>query len=702
MVGSESEKQFLFNLSLSRLTISLVFFASGIVFLILAMRAFLNHRKGTGFLNKLLENEKRLWMLLALSVLIAGAMFFALTRQLNAYGEFKLIYQRLEPVIVWAAVISIQTAFFVLFWYSANFTEKRDKESSIEVKRDLLPVYGIFFAFTIIKLLFVTATAYGPTGRGDEMTYFDMADSFYRGFFSITQTHHYPPLYPLMLTPALVFRSWAFNGIKIINVILSTSIVFPVYLTSRSFLDKKKSLLAAILSCLIPYHLVFPRRIVSENLYFPLLMWTMYVTYARLKEKRNTIYWNILNGVLIGLLFLTRYITLATIPFFLAAWWVKPFTESDSLWRPSGKKILHLAVLIGVMVAVFSPWVISAIRDGLPVKLALGFGVASRTTEAQLTFRNFLIWVLLYTCYYVLVAAPVLPLLFLTLRSIQYDKWRDDIGRWVLQVLLLMAGFYAAVTRHSWRAYYNRDLPSAIMGRYLIFYSLPYVIIALVSFDRFGIMENGTGKRKGMIILLISLGLVVFSYLALVEGVIIPTDGNLLKSQGSVDAFFILILGNYFFILIALLYSTIALHLFSNRKKAALIVFTIVLVIYYLAGWPGYQKELMEYQTYPWLAEKIAELTPVPDQKNGEAERVSVYLPLETNTQQRAEIYNGLRVRGVNNTHIADFSPEAANEMPTKKGFIIYSYSGEESIEGSSKHIYSFNGEQFLIEPIER
>jgi len=702
LVGSDSGEQFFFNLSFSRWVLSMFIVAIGVAFLLMAIRAFLNHRRGTGFLENLQENQKRLWILFSLSVLLTIVMLFSLTRQFNSYGDFKLIYQRLEPVIVWIVVISVQTAFFALLWYSAKFTDKRGQENSTEVKKELLPLFGIFFAFVMIKFIFVTAPAYGPTGTGDEMTYFDMADSFYRGFFSIAQTHHYPPLYPLMLAPTLVFRSWAFSGIKILNVILSTSIVFPVYLTSCSFLDKKKSWLAAILSCLIPYHLVFPRRIVSENLYFPLLMWAMYVTYATPREKQYRIFWNILNGALIGLLYLTRYITLATIPFFLAAWWVKPFEGSDRLCRPNAKKVLHLIVLIAVMLAVFSPWAISAIQEDLPIKLALGFGIASRTTEAQLTLRNLLIWILLYTCYYILVAAPVLPLLFLSLRSIQYERWRDGLGRWVFQVSMMMAGFYAAVSRHSWRAFYNRDLPSAIMGRYLIFYSVPFVIIALISIDRFGKKEKSSAKRMGVIILLISLGMVIFSHLALVEGVIIPTDGNLLKSQGSVDAFFILILGNYFFVLILILYSLIALLVFSNRKKAVLTAFIFGLVIYYLAGWPGYQKELREYQTYPWLAEEIAKLAPVPDQYDWESERISVFLPAETSKQQRAEIYNGLRVRGVHNTYIADFSPEAVGEMPTSKGFIISTYSEEESTTESSKLIYSFNSNRFWIEPIER
>jgi hypothetical protein len=700
LVGSENSEQLLLSLSVSRLVISLVIFAAGIVFTGLAVRAFTSHRKGDGFLNAILESREKLWVVFYGSLVFAGLMVFSLTRQLNAYGDFKLIYQRLEPVIVWAALLFFQTAMFTLIWYSAYFVNTKEGTSINQVKQELAPVFGIFFVIVLFKLLLVTSAAYGPTGRGDEMTYFDMADSFYRGFFSVAQTHHYPPLYPLALVPALVFRGWAFAGIKLINVLLSTSIVFPVYLASRSFLNHRKSLMAAFLSCLIPYHLVFPRRIVSENLFFPLFMWGMYVTYARRGNKTSRLFWDILNGILIGMMFLTRYITIATIPFFMAAWWIKPFERKDKLFKPGWKKILHFAILAAVMLATFSPWIIGGIREGVPVKLVLGFGVASRTTEAQLTFTNLLIWVLLYTFYYILIAAPVLPLLLLSFGTIDFKKWREGLGCWIFQVLALMAGFYAAVTRHSWRAYYNRDMPSAIMGRYLIFYSVPFIIIALTSLDRFEFEKDKRRKYFLPFLFLTSFFLVAFSYMALVRGAVVQTDGNLLKSHGSVDVFFIDVLGNYFFVLVAAIYGISVFFLQTNRKRMAVTCLVFSLIVYYTAGWPGYYKNLMEYQTYPWLASKIAALAPTPDLKSGAAEMITVYVPADMDTRQRAEIYNGLRVRSVDNTIIEYYSADAAENMQTAVGFIINREIDAEPLTETTRYQYSFNGEQFIIESI--
>lgn len=704
LLGSTPQNQIFMNLSFSRLIVSLAVFILGIGFASFAVRSYILARKKSGLFNSILENQKRLWILFGCSIGLTGLMLFVLTRPLNAYGDFKLIYQQLEPLIVWVIVLSAQTSFFILVWYSAYFVVGGEKRSIQETKRELLPVFILFFAMVLIKMIFVTPTAYGPTGRGDEMTYFDMADSFYRGFFSVEQTHHYPPLYPLLFTPTLVFKGWAYAGIKLLNVIFSSSIVFPIFLISRTFLDSKRSWLAAFLSCLIPYHLVFPRRIVSENLYFPMLMWTMFVTYSYPEKKAFRLIWDILNGALIGLLYLTRYITLAAIPFFLAAWWVKPSAGDgpDRLFRPSKKKLLHFLILVVVMLVTFSPWLIGGLREGVPLRLLLGFGIASKTTAEQLTLANLLIWMMLYACYYILIAAPVFPLLILSVWTIDIKKWREGVGRWIFQVLLLMAGFYAAVTRHSWRAYYNRDLPSAIMGRYIIFFSVPFIITALITIKKIDMERIRSRFLYFLISFLIPIALVIFSYFALVEGAIVPVEGSLLKSQGSVDAFFIEVLGTYFFGWLVVLYGLTAYLLRTKRKKAAVCVLALGLIVYYAAGWPGYYQDLLDYQTYPWLANKIAELAPAPDPKSGEYEKISVFVPQDIETGQKAEIYNGLRVRGIDNTYIAKYSPDAVANMPTAKGFIIRPKTGDISYTESDQPIYSFNGKNFIIEITEQ
>ena len=701
LVGSESDSSFLFNLSLSRLFVVIVICLVAFLFVYLTVKSWLPQSNLKQKIEKHLQDEKILWRLFAAGIILAAAMLFLLTRQTNQFGDYKLIYQRFEPVIVWLAILGAQSAFFAALVYCACFVKTDHQPDFSKNMAELPALFGLYVVFVLVKLLFVTSTAYGPLGRGDEMTYFDMADSLYRGFFSVASSHHYPPLYPLSFVPALVFKGYTFAGIKLLNVLYSSSIIFPVYFLTRKFLDHKHSLIAAFLSCLIPYHLVFPRRILSENLFFPLFVWAFYVTFVVSRNRRMRLRWDILTGVMIAVLYLTRYITLAAIPFFMLAWWVKPFEGEVSLFKPGWKKISHFTLLVIAMLAAYSPWLIAGLKEDVPLKLILGFTIASRTNPEQLTLPRLLIWIVLYACYYVLVAAPVLNLLLASFTQVDFKKWREGFGRLVFQVLALMAGFYVAVARHSWRAYYNLEMPTTIMGRYLIVFSVFYFVIAVVFMAKFDRKQIKSPIKFVLWTNVLPFLMIVFSNSALIQGVIFETDGNLFKALGSVDGFLTEILGPWFFLLVGLLYSLETVLFLREKKKYFIPVLVGGLLVYYLLGVPSYYSDLMDYQTYPWLAQQISKLLPPPDLKSADAEKVTVFLPDDHESKDEAEIYNGLRVRGINGTEVLTETEDSLEQMRTDRGFIIQKLESAQDPQSGQK-VYEFNGEYFLLQEVHR
>jgi hypothetical protein len=501
--------------------------------------------------------------------------------------------------------------------------------------------------------------------------------------------------------PALVFGSYTFEGIKLLNVIASSSVIFPVYFIARHFMDRKQSLLAVLLTCLIPYHLVFPRRILSENLFFPLFVWTVFITFAKPKNARMRLPWDLLNGVMLAVLYLTRYISLAAIPFFVLAWWVKPFEGEPGLFKPGWKKFGHLAGMGAALLLAFSPWLIAGLREGVNLKLVLGFGVASKTDPAQLTLNNLVTWMVLYASYYVLVAAPVLNLLLAAFTQLDLKKWREDLGRLVFQVLALMAGFYIAVTRHSWRAFYNNAAPSKIMGRYLIVYSLLYIILAVIILAKF---DRSRVKSKPKFIFwtgVFPMALIVFAQIALFEDTLIHTDGNLFNALGSVDGFFTDVLGPYFYVIIGLLYAVEIYLLLQDKRKYLLPVLSAGLLIYYLAGYPGYYNLLLDYQTYPWLSQQVVERVRAAGKADQASDNISVYIPSNYNSQDRVEMYNGLRVRGIDNANIPILGMDDPEDMQTDLGYVIRKVSGDDA-QASGLKVYEFNGQRFTIEDISR
>ena len=700
-IGSLPSERVFLNLSLSRLTIILLIGMVGIGFGFLAVRTLSGTSRIKKSIQSTFKSQKNIWIAFFASLVVVAAVYFLLTTEKAKFLNYQQIYARFEPILVWAAVIGVQTALFAALAYCARFIDySRSPETELRVS-ELPALFGVFAVFVAVKLLLVTATSYGPLGSGDEMTYFDMAESFHRGFFSIAQSHHYPPLYPLYFMPALVFGTYAFDGIKLLNVLASSSVIFPVYFIARHFMGRKQSLLAVLLTCLIPYHLVFPRRILSENLFFPLFIWTVFITFAKPKNARMRLPWDLLNGAMLAVLYLTRYITLAAIPFFVLAWWVKPFEGEPGLFKPGWKKFGHLVGMGAALLLTFSPWLIAGLREGVNLKLVLGFGVASKTDPAQLTLYNLVIWIVLYASYYVLVAAPVLNLLLAAFTQLDLKKWREDLGRLVFQVLALMAGFYLAVTRHSWRAYYNNEAPSKIMGRYLIVYSLLYIILAVIILVKF---DRSRVKSKPKFIFwtgVFPMALIVFAQIVLFEDTIIHTDGNLFNALGSVDGFFTDILGPYFYVIIGLLYAVEIYLLLQDKRKYLLPVLSAGLLIYYLAGYPGYYNILLDYQTYPWLSQQVAEQVRAAGKADQASGNISVYIPSDYSSQDRVEIYNGLRVRGIDNANVYVLGTDAPEDMPTDLGYIIRKVSGDDA-ETSGPKLYEFNGQRFTIEDISR
>jgi hypothetical protein len=264
-----------------------------------------------------------------------------------------------------------------------------------------------------------------------------------------------------------------------------------------------------------------------------------------------------------------------------------------------------------------------------------------------------------------------------------------------------MGGFYIAAVRHSWRVYYNRVIPTIIMGRYLIVFSAVFFIIAFVTLSRFKKTTFSSKWRFMLIAQALPVVLVLFAYLTVIKGAIIPTSGDLLKSLGSVDAFFTEILGVYFFVLLFIIYGITNWLMWKGSSKTALITLTVSLVIYYAAGIPSYYQTLMDFQTFPWLAKQIVPYIQQPDPKKGGAEPVTVFLPENHNANDGVEIFNGLYTHGIDNVQIEDYSPQAVDNMVTARGFIIQKLDpATNAYKGLP--ILRFNRQDFVIIPVNK
>ncbi len=127
----------------------------------------------------------------------------------------------------------------------------------------------------------------------------------------------YPPLYSVFLAPAwLVTRDpeGAHRLMLLINIVLNSSLVFPLFLLGRKFFGRRNGLLipAVALGAILPAVAAYSFSIMAENLYIPLLAWVMVVLLRYLETPSQT--WALLLGLGTGAVVLTKSFGLVMVP----------------------------------------------------------------------------------------------------------------------------------------------------------------------------------------------------------------------------------------------------------------------------------------------------------------------------------------------------------------------------------------------------
>ena len=145
----------------------------------------------------------------------------------------------------------------------------------------LIAIAGLSVALRIVLL----AEVHGPWVFSDELYYQKLAQSIGRlGHLGLFNEHglSVPPLYSVVLAPIYALGasgSAAYAWIKIVNAILMSLSVIPIYNIARFVLPRRSSLVVAGLSALAPL-MYYTALAMSENLAYPLFLasvWAMLV-----------------------------------------------------------------------------------------------------------------------------------------------------------------------------------------------------------------------------------------------------------------------------------------------------------------------------------------------------------------------------------------------------------------------------------------
>jgi len=211
-------------------------------------------------------------------------------------------------------------------------------------------VVSSLFLLVTAFLFWLTSSINGPYIFADEAEYHWLASEIYN--FQKFYGHQYNPLYPLLIAPTFYFDDLAihFYAIKLINITVYVSIIFPSYLIARVLqISKPLAILLAFIATLGPIS-AYSHLVWADPLYYTLICWSYYfiVKYLTRVETKDIFY----AGVFIGLSFLAKQAAL----FLLISYYVYIGYAACSGNRKFDKKAIGI-ISAGAALVVL-PWII--------------------------------------------------------------------------------------------------------------------------------------------------------------------------------------------------------------------------------------------------------------------------------------------------------------------------------------------------------
>ena len=445
-------------------------------------------------------------------------------------------------------------------------------------QKDIMYMSIMYLALLVFKLIFVIGNRSFPI-ISDEFNYEFM--SWQLTEKGVYDSNHYPLLYPLLIAPAHFFGEYSYLVMKILNAVYSSFIPVITYKICRLYVEAKPSIACGIFTMVIPFQYVIPMCLMSENLYFSLFLLAIYLF---LKPYEKQMHEDIAAAVSVGMLMLTRHITLSLIPVFALLWMMKQLNKKEKF----SKIILRgLGICLGILV-VYSPWLITKLMQGHALKNIVGFGIASKTNPEQLTLTRFILSFSYYFFYVALMAAPFLGLLVKSIRGIELKK--EERFGWYNQLWFCMVGLMGmlviAATRHSWKVYYNYPEFTKMKGRYVIYISVLAAILATVTLFK----KKVEFKHKWCNVLfcyIMPVGVLLAAYLVEIAGRTSISVGSLIDMYDSMDGRRIMYNGKVFFAVAVISIVLIqAVHDFGKEKikQYLTVIFLCCIVVTELIG----------------------------------------------------------------------------------------------------------------------
>jgi hypothetical protein len=355
---------------------------------------------------------------------------------------------------------------------------------------------------SLLALAAVATTLYAIFGRRvhgpfvfmDELGYARMAQSFaHTGHFSLFSKSGltYSPLYPIVLSPIYALTSsahTAYESAKVVNAILMSLAVFPVYGIARSVLDRPRALGVAALSLAAPL-MFYTGLEMSESLAYPLTLVAIWAMLRAVREPRLGNDALMLAAIALACTARLQQVALfpAAVTAILVVALIRPERPEDGrLWSVAGAVRAHVLVFASVAVALVAV-LLRTVHNGGALPLAgrysnVGSAHASPLRVLELAFHHLAeLDLALGVVPFIgaLIAAYALAHSGFPRRALVFGAVAIATTVWLVLEVAFDAAAFDASSRPAHASQLAAALPR-IHERYLI-YVVPLFLVALVA-----------------------------------------------------------------------------------------------------------------------------------------------------------------------------------------------------------------------------
>ncbi len=340
------------------------------------------------------------------------------------------------------------------------------------MKKKLLATFILLVIIKIIIDFFISV----PLGYSDSLAYMEAAKAFFNtgNFYELATTGKFPPLYPLIISIAYIFKDTEtiLLALKIINAILSSLILFPAYLLSKEFLNKKHSYLVSLVIAFLPPIFAMSFYTFSENLFFTLFMFTIYFIYKSFTENKQS--WHILAGIGIGLCFLTRIFAIILFPLIITLIIIEIIKKR--------KVIYNKLTIILTTIIVIAPWIyIKGSVAGYTLSNILGYGAEIAVAQESSFLLQKIIWSILYTNY-TIIALAIIPFILSIYLISKYRSLKDKEKLMIeLTILTFLFSLVLAANNSGSTLVYTDH---RVIGRYMSICFPLFILLSCINYKR--------------------------------------------------------------------------------------------------------------------------------------------------------------------------------------------------------------------------